>query len=86
MTLLNIVFRCAKRICNIFQRRSFTEITNRKNALEYSFKTEVFSRFDRYVYLEESLVGVLLNIDQVGNIDDFFDLSEVLAQKGVIRN
>ena len=45
-----------------------------------------FRDLGRYFKLEKTLVGVFLNINQVGDINDVLDFGEVFTQEVVIGN
>ena len=50
-----------------------------KNSYKRFLQIDIFSYFRRYINLEESLVGIFLYVNQIGYVDDFLDLGEVLA-------
>jgi hypothetical protein len=46
----------------------------------------ILARRRRDFGLQETFIGVFLDIDQIGNIDNSLDFGEVFPQKLVIRN
>jgi hypothetical protein len=86
MTFFHIVLGRTESIGNIFERTGFTEITNRKNGAKNGFKTCISARRRRQLRLEETLVGILLYLDKVGDINNPRNLGEMFPQKLVIRD
>src|SRR5208282_3328363 len=49
--------------------RHITEIGNRKHGLENCLQAAVFALAGQFVHLQEAVVGTLLNLDQVRDLD-----------------
>ena len=76
--LAHIVFRITNLVLDEFKRRRLVKILDGKDALEYGLKPELMALRVGDQGLEEVLIGLLLDIDEVGYIDDLFDLRKVL--------
>jgi hypothetical protein len=79
MALLHVILGGTESIGNVFQGSGFAEIPDRENASENCFEAGIFSGFSRYIDLEESLIGIFLYVDQIGNVYNFFYLGEVFT-------
>jgi hypothetical protein len=66
MTFIHIIFGNAQSIGNILERTGFTEITDRKNGAENSFQADVLPGGCGELRLQETLIGVLLDVDELG--------------------
>ena len=86
MTLVDVVFGCAKGVCNIFERTGLAEVANRKDRAKHGLEADVLSCRRGKLRLEETLVGILLDINEVGYVDDPLDLGKMFPQKLVIRD
>ncbi len=79
MALLHVILGLVQHIGNILQRGALAEILDRKDTPENRLKPEIPSGLRRNLLLEKSTVGVFLDINQVGNINDILNFCEVLA-------
>ena len=86
VALFHVVLGRAKRIRNVLKRGCIAEVPDREDAAEHGLKAGVLACVYGGVELEESLVGIFLDVDEVRYVDDLVDLGEVLAQQGVIRD
>ena len=86
MTLIDIVLGHAQRIGDILQGTGLAEITNGENRAENGLKADVLPRRRRQLRLKKTLVGIFLDIDQIRNIDNPLNFSEMFPQKLVIRD
>jgi hypothetical protein len=77
--LLDVVLRFVEVVGNEDEFARPVEIPNQKDALEDPLKADVAAICSFDVRLEKLVVAALLNVDEVGNVDDRFDLSEVGA-------
>ena len=84
--LVDVVFGLIKVVRDELERRGLGEILDREDRLEHSLKTDVLTLILRDVLLQELLVGLLLDVDQVRNVDDLGDLRVVLPNAEVVLN
>jgi hypothetical protein len=80
MALVHIVLGLVEHIRDVFQGSALAEVLDREDAPEYGLESGVLPRFGRDLLLQKAPVGILLNIYQVGDIDDVLDLGEVLSR------
>ena len=69
----------ADRIVHEIQLRQPAEILDRENGSEYRLQARVFPLARQQIHLQEALIGLLLNVDQVRNLDSRLNLGEVQA-------
>ena len=69
----------ADRVVDEIQLRQPAEILNRENGREHGLQARVFPLARQQIHLQEALVGLLLYIDQVRNLDRRLDFGEVQA-------
>ncbi len=86
VALLDIVLRGAQRVFNILQGTGFTKIPDREYRTEDRFDADVLASGRRQIRLQETLIGILLDINQVRDIDNPLDFLKVFPKKLVIRN
>ena len=86
VAFLDIVFRRTERVVNILQGTGFTKIPDREYRSEDPFNADVLASGRRQIRLQETLVGILLDINQVRDIDNPLDFLKVFPKKLVIRN
>ena len=61
-------------IADEFERRYAAEIRYRKDGIEYGLKPGIFAFLRKHVHLEEPLVGILLNLNEIWDLDRRADL------------
>ena len=76
--LLDVVLRLLERVRDELERGGLVEIADREDGVEHRLETDRLALLGRHVGLEEPLERAVLNVDQVGDVDDAFDLREVL--------
>src|SRR6185295_4853560 len=67
----------ADRIADEFKCRYAAEIGDRKDGIEYRLKAGVFAFLRKHVHLEEPLVGILLDLDEIRDLDCGPDLRKI---------
>jgi hypothetical protein len=80
MAFLDVVFGLAQRIADELQGRGLVEVLDRENRLKDLLESEILALSRRRVPLQKKLVGVFLNLDQIGKIDDLSDPPEAAAK------
>src|SRR4051794_16345371 len=71
-------------VADEFQRAGLVEVLDREDGLEDALQPGVLAVLRGLVCLQELVVAVLLDIDQVGDVDDLLDFCEVLADSEVV--
>ena len=71
------VFPISDGVADELERRNAAEVGNRKNGVEHRLKSGVLTLLRKHVHLEEPLVGILLYLDQIRNLDRRPDLREI---------
>jgi hypothetical protein len=69
----------ADRVLDELERRVLAEVADRKDRLEDRLQPRVLALRGQAVHLQEPLVGLLLNLDQVGDRNGRLDLAEIDA-------
>ena len=69
----------ADRVVHEIQLRESAKILDRENGREHGLQARVFPLAGQQIHLQEALVGLLLDINQVRNLDRRLDFSEVQA-------
>ena len=81
---LDVVLRLFERVAHELQRRGVVEVLDRKDRIEYGLEPDTFSRFSGSMLVcRNRSKDVLLDLDQVGNIENRRDLREILADAQV---
>src|ERR1041385_7597028 len=70
-------FPVADGVADEFECRYAAKIRNWKDGIEYRLQTSIIAFFRKHVHLEEPLVGVLLYLDQIRNLDRCANLRKV---------
>ena len=83
MALVDVVFRGPQFVADEFQRGVLIEVLDRENRLENPLQTDIATLLGAGIGLEKFVVGALLNLDQIGNINDFLDFAERAAKTKV---
>ena len=78
----HVVFRFADFVADVFQRGGAIEVLDGKDRTEDAFKSRVLPAGGRNIFLQKQLVGVDLQIEQMGNGQRFDDLAEIFGQLG----
>src|SRR3972149_4040308 len=86
MAFLDIVLGLAQRVADELQGCGLVEVFDRENRLENLLETETLALRRRHCPLQKKLVGILLNLDQIGKIYNLPDSSETAAKSQVIGN
>jgi len=79
MAFFDVIFRLSQFITDKLQRGGLVEVFNRENRSEYSLQSCIGPLLNRNVRLQKLLVRSLLNLDQIGNVNDLFNLAEGAA-------
>ncbi|OPY11504.1 MAG: hypothetical protein A4E66_01345 [Syntrophus sp. PtaB.Bin001] len=83
-TLLNalvyIITNISYFITNEFQGALSTEIRNRKYAFKSTLQTVILTIFWSFFLLKKRFVRSDLNVNQIGNFQNFFDTAEVFSK------
>jgi hypothetical protein len=80
LALQNRVFRLLQRVGHELQLCRLVEVLDGEHGLEHGLQPEGFPLLGLDVLLEEFLEGTLLDLDEVGDVDDLVDLGEVAAK------
>ena len=64
-------------VADEFERRDAAEIRDREYGVEYRLKPGIFALLRKHVHLEEALVGILLYLDEIRNLDRCPDLRKI---------
>ena len=78
----NVVFWLADLVADIFKRGGSIEVLDGKDRAEHTLKPGVLAAGRRNVLLQKELVGVDLQVEQMGNGQRFDDLAEMFGQLG----
>src|SRR5262245_48559815 len=70
-------FPVSDRIADEFERRNTSEVRNRKNRIEHGLKAGIIAFLRKHVHLEETLIGFLLDLDEIRDLDGGPDLREI---------
>ncbi len=84
--LVFVVLGTIQRVADELERGRLAKVLDREDALEDRLQTHVLTLVGRDVALQELVVGALLNVDEVGDLDDLLQLAEVLADPEVVLN
>src|SRR5208282_2991656 len=85
MAFLDVVLGRAELVGDELERRGLVEILDRKDRLEDRLQTYVRAVLGRNANLQEIVIGALLNLDQIRNLDDLLDLAERAANAKIAR-
>ena len=69
----------ADRVVDEIELRQPAKILDRKHGREDGLQAGVFPLARQQIHLQEPLIGLLLNVDQVRNLDRCLDLGKVQA-------
>ena len=75
--LLLAVLGRLKGVFDKFQGRGSAEIADRKDALEGPLQAGVLPFLNRHILLKKPFIRLLLNLDEIGDLDNLLDLPEV---------
>src|SRR4030095_168638 len=64
-------------VADEFQRSGLVEIADGEDALEDPVEALIFPLLGARLELEEFVIGFPLNLNEIGNLDDVFDVSEI---------
>src|SRR5206468_4667006 len=79
LQLAALALPVADRILDELERRVLAEVADRKDRLEHRLETRVLALARQTVHLQEALVGLLLDLDQVGYRDGRLDFRKIDA-------
>src|SRR5476649_472894 len=79
LQLAALALPVADRILDELERRVLAEVADREDRLEHRLETRVLTLARQTVHLQETLVGLLLDLDQVRDRNGRLDLREVDA-------
>src|SRR6202158_1567242 len=74
-----LAFPVSDRVVHKIQLRQAAEVLNRKHRSEYRLQAAVFALGRKQIHLQKSLIGILLNLDQVRNLNRAPDLGKIQA-------
>jgi hypothetical protein len=80
--LLHIILGLAELVADILQRGGAGKVLDGKDALENPLQPQILTLRWRDIRLQKPLIRLFLHVDQVGDVDDFLDLAEILADPG----
>jgi len=83
-TLVDVVLRLLEVVRHELERARLGEVLDREDALEHALQADVLALFDRGIDLQELVVAALLNVDQVGDLDDLLELRKALTCSKVL--
>src|SRR6266576_683040 len=72
-----LAFPVSNRIVHEIQLRQASKILDRKNRREHGLQPAIFAFRWKQVHLKKSLIGFLLNFDQVRNLNGALDFREI---------
>ena len=67
----------ANRVVHELELRDVAKIRNRENGLEDGLQSTVVALTWQLIHLQEAVVGALLHLDQIGNLNRCWNLAEV---------
>ncbi len=82
--LVDVVLGLLEVVRDELERAGLGEVLDREDALEHALQTDVLPLLVGDVDLEELVVGALLDVDQVRDVDDLRELCEALANPVVV--
>ena len=74
----------ADRVADEFECRYAPEIRYRKDGIEYGLKSGIFTFLRKHVHLKEPLVGILLYLDEIWNLDRCTNFGKIRSLSGGI--
>ena len=86
MALVDVVLGLAERVADELERGGLVEVLDREDRLEDRLQALILARLGRHVALQKLLVGPLLDVDQVRDVDDLLDAPERAPESQVVRN
>jgi hypothetical protein len=84
VAFLDVVFRGAEGVADEFERGGFVEVLDREDRFENALQPDLLATLGRRTGLQKFVVRALLDIDQIGDVDDPFDAPEMPAQPKVV--
>ncbi len=84
--LVDVVLGALERVPHEHELARAVEIADREHATEHSLEADVLALIERNIRLQEFLVGLLLDIDKIGNLDDLLDFPEALSNPEIGLN
>src|SRR6266542_3052555 len=84
MAFLDVVLRRPERVPHELEGGGLVEVLDRKHRLEDALKPGVFASLRGRLGLKKLVVGALLDIDQVRNVDDPLDLPEMPTETKIV--
>jgi hypothetical protein len=84
--LVLVVLGTIEAIADELEGRGLAEVTDREDALEHRLESDVLARLEGHVALQKLVVRPLLDVDEIGDLDDALELSEVLTHPEVVLN
>src|SRR5690606_9456377 len=82
--LLDVVLRLLEHVADELERGRVVEVLDREDRVEHRLEAGVLPLLRLDLGLEEAFEGLLLDLDQVGDLEDPGDLREVLADPGCV--
>src|SRR5215470_6301870 len=79
VTFLDGVLRITEVIAVELEQSVVVVVRDGEHGLEHRLQPRLLAALGRHVLLQELLVGALLDLDEIGNLDDRRNLAEVLA-------
>src|SRR5207245_2167328 len=86
VALLHVVLRLGERVAHELEGGGLVEVLDREDRLEDRLQALVLAGLGGHVLLQELLVGALLDLDQVRDVDDLLDAPERPPEAEVVRN
>ena len=84
--LIYVVLGLVEVIGNELQGRCLREVLDREDTLEHALQTDIFPLIGGCVLLQKLVIRLLLDVDEVGDVNDLGDLRVVLADPEVVLN
>jgi hypothetical protein len=84
--LVLVVLGAVEAVADELERRGLAEVFDREHALEHRLEADVLAGLEGDVALQKLVVRPLLDVDEIGDLDDALELSEVLAHPEVVLN
>ncbi len=79
LALVHVVLGISQSVLHELQGAHATEIPDGKDALEDSLEAVIRARLRFHVFLQETMVGLFLHLDEIRNVHHPLDLAEIFA-------
>jgi len=77
---LDIVLHVSDLVTHKLQRAFSAEIPDREHALKGALETDIASLLWIHIHLQEFIIGFSLDLDEIRNVDNLPDMSEIFSE------